>query len=228
MLKWLAKNMIAIVILAAMGQVHAKNDDIDDLRSQKTNEWYIVKDDQHHNIQTWAKREDGKQIRSFKVRAEIEGTVENVMKVFLDFDNWKRWSWKVRISKLLKKVSATEYYAYITHDSPFGVPDRDVILGLKFEPYSYNHPYVGVNIDAVPDIPLEKGFIRMRAETIRMKIYQKNKDTVVFENEGYVDPGGNEPNWAVNFVQRAAPYAIMVGLKRRVENHLFDEGIIVP
>jgi hypothetical protein len=36
------------------------------------------------------------------------------------------------------------------------------------------------------------------------------------------------PNWTVNFVQRAAPYAIMLGLKRRVEHHLFDENIVVP
>ena len=228
MLSHIKKTISLFSMLIVMGQAQAKNDDIDDLRFQTSNEWHIAKEDKHHKITTWAKREDGKQIRSFKVHAEIKGTVEQVMKVILDFDSWRRWSWKVRISKLYKKISTTEYHAYITHDSPFGVPDRDVILGMKFEPYSYNHPYVGVNIDAVPNLPEEKGFVRMRAETIRMKIYQKDKDTVLFENEGYVDPGGHEPNWTVNFVQRAAPYAIMLGLKRRVEHNLFDENIVVP
>ena len=232
MLRVLPKKIALVALLTVIGygqQAQAKNDDIDDLRFEKTNEWYLVKDDQHHDIQTWAKREDGKQIRSFKVRSEIKASVEEVMKVFLDFDNWKRWSWKVRISKLLKKVSATEYYAYVTHDSPFGVPDRDVILHFQIDPYSPNHTYIGISIDAVPNyIPVEPNFVRIEAESLRIKIYSDGNGKTVFENEGYVDPASGMPIWSINFIQRTAPYTIMLGLKRRVENHLYNDNFVVP
>ena len=36
------------------------------------------------------------------------------------------------------------------------------------------------------------------------------------EAEGFVDPGGIAPTWAMNFVQRNAPYSTMLGLQRRV------------
>lgn len=230
MLRFLQKKMLLIVLLATVGQqAQAKNDDIDDLRFERINEWYIVKDDEHHGIKTWAKREDGKQLRSFKVRGEIKGSVEEVMKVFLDFDNWKRWSWKVRISKLLKKVSATEYYAYVTHDSPFGVPDRDVVLHFDIEPYSAKQPYIDIKIKAEPNyIPKEAEFVRIEAETMRMKIYSDGNGKTVFENEGYVDPASGMPIWSINFIQRSAPYTIMLGLKRRVENHLYNQNFVVP
>ena len=37
---------------------------------------------------------------------------------------------------------------------------------------------------------------------------------VQVEAEGYIDPGGRVPTWAINFIQRSAPYSVMVGLQR--------------
>ena len=34
------------------------------------------------------------------------------------------------------------------------------------------------------------------------------------EAEGYIDPGGSSPAWAVNFVQGKGPYANMIGMGR--------------
>lgn len=43
----------------------AKGDDLEELRadSKRANEWIVVKKDNLKNITTWAKREDGKNIR---------------------------------------------------------------------------------------------------------------------------------------------------------------------
>ena len=43
----------------------AKGDDLEELRadSKRNNEWILVKKDQLKDITTWAKREDGKNIR---------------------------------------------------------------------------------------------------------------------------------------------------------------------
>jgi hypothetical protein len=51
-----------------------------------------------------------------------------------------------------------------------------------------------------------------------------NKDTTRLETEGYIDPGGVVPAWAINFVQRSAPYVTMVGLARMVQLPMYREG----
>ena len=43
------------------------------------------------------------------------------------------------------------------------------------------------------------------------------KNKTLFENEGYIDPGGAAPVWTINFVQRQAPYAAVVGMLRMLQ-----------
>lgn len=49
-----------------------------------------------------------------------------------------------------------------------------------------------------------------------VKFTPLGKEKVHLEAEGFVDPGGIAPTWAMNFVQRNAPYSTMLGLQRRV------------
>ncbi len=49
-----------------------------------------------------------------------------------------------------------------------------------------------------------------------VKFTPLGKEKVHLEAEGFVDPGGIAPTWAMNFVRRNAPYSTMLGLQRRV------------
>ena len=135
-----------------------------------------------------------------------------------DFDNMKKWTWHAIDSKLLKKVSPTEYYFYVTHDSPYGVPDRDVALHMILEPQTKGKPYITMTVRAVPDyIPEKPPFVRMTAEEMNVKITPLPDGKMSIVNEGYVDPGGNMASWAINFVQRSAPYATLLGMRRMLQ-----------
>ena len=52
------------------------------------------------------------------------------------------------------------------------------------------------------------------------------RDKTQIEVEGYIDPGSDAPSWAVNLIQRRAPYANMLGLARIVKRDAFPEGTI--
>jgi hypothetical protein len=116
----------SLVVLAPLS--YAAMDDLDELQEKLGNEWVIVKNDQRRNIKTYAKQEDGKRYRSFKVEAILDSTVEAGARVLLDAENYTKWYWEVFESKMLKQVSATEYYIYLKHRAPVSLPDRDVIL----------------------------------------------------------------------------------------------------
>lgn len=210
--------LLSLTLAVASPCVLAANDDLSELQTKIGNKWVVVKNDQRHGLKTYAKQEDGKRFRSFKVEATMDGTMESFVRMVTDFDGYKKWSWHALESKLLKKVSPTEYYFYVTHDSPYGVPDRDVALHIVIEPQTPTRHFLSLKISAVPDfIPERPPFVRMIAEDMTAKVTPMPNGKLHIVNEGYVDPGGNMASWAINFVQRSAPYATLLGMRRMLQ-----------
>ena len=221
---------LALSLSLFTGIVHASNDELKDFRGKLNSDWTIVKNDRLHNIKTYIKQEDGKQFRSFKVEAMLDGSLERYVRLVTNFDDLKRWSWQVKESKLLKKVSATEYYVYVVHNTPVGIPDRDVVLRMTFEPPTANKPHLTVITTSVPSyIPPKPPYIRMQAEDMVSKIMPVSKDKIQMTTEGYIDPSGNMASWAINFVQRSSPYAKTLGLNRALQqDNLFNNNEPLP
>lgn len=198
---------------------HAAGGDLDELRNDHgdSGEWRETRNDRLHNIRVFVKHEEGKNIRSFKVESLIDAPVETLARVQSDIDNYTRWYFAVLEAKLLKKVSDKEFIFYMVHDAPIGTPDRDVILRVTIEPMTSKHPYVMLNMSALPDyIPARPPYVRMRAENYTVKWTPQGKDKTLLESEGFIDPGGIAPAWAVNFVQGKGPYTNIMGLQRMV------------
>lgn len=203
--------------LTAAPMVYALEGDLKDLRPEvNKKEWQLVKNDTTRSIKTYIREGDGKRI-NFKVDAMIEGTLENVARVHFDVDNIKHWYWETLDSRLLKKVSSTEYYYYMQYNAPVTMPDRDAILHAVIEPYTVKKGYMQLSIRAVPDyLPAQANLVRVQEQDMIVKFTPVGKEKVHLEAEGFVDPGGIAPTWAMNFVQRNAPYSTMLGLQRRV------------
>lgn len=192
--------------------------ELEELRSRLSADWLMVRNDQAHRIRTYARLEDGKRYRSFKVEATLDTPVEPLARVLLDFSGYPRWFWKTREAGLIRQDSPTDYYVYMVHDAPYGLPDRDTILHATVEPQSKGHPYVVLRTSAAPDLkPPRPPLVRILAEemTIRLTPLPGNKVQIVVE--GYFDPGGQVPVWAANMVQRNAPYAVMLAMQQMTE-----------
>ena len=211
---------VAITALTPISALAAKGDDVDDLRadSKRANEWIVVKKDRLKNITTWAKREDGKSIRSFKVDMVVDASLETLARVHFDAENIKRWFWETKESRLLKKVNDKEYYFYQVFNAPLTIPDRDSVLHVIVEPFTAKRGHMMLQLKAAPDfMPPQPGKTRVAAQDYYIKFTPIDKNTTRLESSGYIDPGGVTPAWAINFVQRSAPYVSMLGLARMVQ-----------
>jgi hypothetical protein len=201
--------------------LYAANDDdsLDDIQEKLGNEWMLVKNDQRRNIKTYAKLEDGKRFRSFKVDAVLDSSMDAGVRVMLDAENYTKWYWEVLEGKMLKTVSPTEYYIYLKHRAPFGLPNRDVILHAMIEPQKKGKNFIKMVVKAEPNyIPEKPPLVRMLAEDMILTYTPLANNKVHVEAEGYVDPGGRVPAWANNYIQRQAPYSILLGLLRMMSN----------
>jgi len=206
-----------VLLLAVLGSgtALAANEDLDELRSSDSNEWQQVKNDRYHQIKTWSKREDGKRIRSFKIEATMDTSLEAIARATFDFDNYPRWYFKMKQSRVLKQVSPTEVYFYQVFSAPPGLPDRDVVVHLVIDPYNTRRGNLRLNISAAPDyMPPQPGLVRMPGFNMTTTYTPLPDNKWKLDAEGYIDPGGTAPTWATNYVQRNAPYQVLLGLQR--------------
>ncbi len=210
---------IPFFILSVATTVSAADKDFEDLRSDNvSSDWRLSKNDKRHDIKVFIKNEEGKSIRSFRVEAAFDAPIETVARVQGDVENYIKWYFEVLEVKLLRKVSDREYIFYMVHDAPVGMPDRDVVLKATIEPMTSHKPFIVVKMNALPDfIPAKAPYVRMQAENYVIKISPISKERTLLEAEGYIDPGGVAPSWAVNFVQGKGPYTNMMGMRRMVE-----------
>lgn len=212
------KTAVAI-LMTTLSLPALANKDLDDIRAEnkQSDVWRLSKHDKRHEIKAYIKNEEGKNIRSFRVEAYIDAPIEVITRVQADVENYVRWYFAVLEVKLLKKVSDKEFIFYMVHDAPIGTPDRDVILRATIEPMTTKRPYIIIKMNALPDfLPDKPPYVRMEAENYVVKMTPINKERTFIEAEGFIDPGGVAPSWAVNFVQGKGPYANMMGMRRMV------------
>lgn len=197
----------------------AAPDDLDDLRDSSKGEWRLIKHDKKREIRIFVKNEEGKNIRTFRSEGIYDYPIEDLARVQSDIENYSKWYFSSRDTRLLKKVSDTEFIFYLVHDAPIGLPDRDVILKAVIEPMNTRRPYVTIRMTSLPDyLPPKPPYTRMVAENYTMKWTPMGPNRTKREVEGFIDPGGSSPAWAINFVQGKGPYANMIGMSRMLEN----------
>jgi len=214
------KRLIPLLLCALLPTgVMAGPDDLDDLREGGAKgEWRLTKHDKKRDIKIYVKNEEGKSIRSFRSEGIYDSPIEDLARVQADVDNYAKWYFAALESKLLKKVSDREFIFYMVHDAPIGQPDRDVVLRAVIEPMNAKRPYVVIRMSALPDyLPPKPPLIRMQAENYTMRWTPMGPNRTKREVEGFIDPGGNAPAWAVNFVQGKGPYANMMGMARMLD-----------
>jgi len=209
---------LCLATLVCISTATAANDDeLDGLRSRLGHEWVLTKNDRLRNIKTYARLEDGKQYRSFKVEAVLDSSVEALAHVLLDFNGYTRWYWKTRESRLIQQRSPTEFIIYMVHEAPYGLPDRDAVLQGIVEPQTKTKRSLTLKVSALPNhLPVKPPLVRMPAEDMNVKFSPLPNGKIQLEAEGYFDAGGTVPVWAANFVQRSAPYSVVLGLQRMV------------
>jgi len=213
------KKLCTMLMLVALPTIAQAERDLDDFRAEAArNEWRLSKSNKLHNIKVYVKNEEGKNIRSFRVEAMLDAPLEVVARVQSDVDNYVRWYFATLEAKLLKKVSDKEFVFYMVHDAPIGMPDRDVVLKATIEPMTAKRPYVVIKMVSIPDfIPSRPPFVRMVAENYVVKFTPQGKDKTLLESEGYIDPGGVSPSWAINYIQGKGPYTNMMGMQRMID-----------
>lgn len=209
--------VVLTLLMTVSGLSRADREDVTALQPLPPSKWELIKDDRQRRIQVFSKREDHTRVRSMKAEAELPATVSEMVGLLLDFNRYPLWFWRLKEIRLLKQVSATEAFVYVVFSPPMGFPDRDVVLHYSAE-FVRNGQRAMVQANSVPNLmPEQPGRVRMPFARMESWIGELDNGKVYFKGEVVMDPGGQLPVWASNFVQRQGPYITMLNLLKLLE-----------
>ena len=190
--------------------------------------WHLAKDDHIHHIQAYLRQDSGKRLKSFLIEADFSADPSLVAAVFTDFDHYCDWIYRCGETRLLHRISDTEYQVYVIHRAPYGITDRDTIIhGVGFRDEK-RHAVVIRTWEEQHLLPDQPHYIRMINEEMEWIFSSRGPGKVHLELVGYADPGGWIPRWIDNLVQLDAPYYSVRGLLRMFKRPDYAQTVLPP
>jgi len=172
------------------------------INAQNNGSNWVLKSDKD-GVKTYYKKKAG--IYEAKFITSIETSLTGFFKLMGDVKRYPAWGYKIKESRLLKKVSDTEMYYYTRIDFPWPLDDRDFVMHSKLTQDAITRR-VESNSVAVPDyIPSVEGVIRVRYTNSKWVMIPGPGGWVYTEYYIDSDPGGSLPDWVVNMGLEMGP-----------------------
>lgn len=167
-------------------------------------------------IKVYACDSELSKLRSIKAVFTIETTMDHIIKVILNVDNYINWQYNTINAHVVKMISDTELIYYSEVAAPWPISNRDLVIHLSIQ-NDISRGSVVVSTNSVPDyIPHKKGIVRVPMSKAQWIIKPITDSLVSVEYTMLINPGGSVPVWMVNLVVVEAPYKSFKDFKKMI------------
>lgn len=176
--------------------------------------WSLAKE--KGGIKVYTRQSSLGNLKDSKGVVQIKASVDDVLTLLRNFDGYTKWMYKCSESKLLKRVSDTEYYVYTVTDAPWPVTDRDLISKVNAE--KKPDGTITLKLTGVKDfIPEKPGKVRVPRFSGIWQASPKPNGTVEVLYQLESDPGGSLPDWVANATATDIPFFTLSEMKKLLE-----------
>ena len=159
-------------------------------------------------IKVFTRKGKWSKLRDSKADMLVPNTsVEDIIKLLTDFDNFPNWLPRCRFGKVVARLSDSEFIGYMVFKSPWPVADRDCAVRVKVE----QDPATGaVTIHETSEphqVTRKSDVVRIEQLNSVWHLVPQGNDVQV-TNEYATNPGGNIPEWLTNTQSVESPFDV--------------------
>jgi hypothetical protein len=178
--------------------------------------WELVEDDD--GIKVWSLQIPGQDLPGFRGITTMKASIDELLKVMLDFSSHTEWMWRSRESKLVKQITETRGILYNRIHAPWPVKDRDLVLDTDYR-FTPDHKALTIRFTNTKDdaLPVRKGIVRVPRINGFYRFWTEDGKTTNVLYQVEVDIGGNVPDFAARRYARKLPFNTLESLRERVE-----------
>ncbi len=171
-------------------------------------EWEL--DMEKEGIRVYTRYELGSEFKSFKAITLLDSSLDEIIKVLKDADNYSKWYGFTKNSRLMKQDSNVQYN-YLETTFPWPYKNRDLVY--KMVVTKSKSDSVLIQLEGIPDyIGKKSGIVRMQKAGgyISLKAIGNQIEITYFLHS---EPGDNIPVWLANHSIAEMPYRTLTGLR---------------
>lgn len=187
--------------------------------------WKLVS--QKNGITVSKTQMKGSKVVGFKGETIIYNSAEKVFSVLLNNSHRKDWVNRLKVSKILKRITKNEYVIYQEFKLPWPLSNRDFIYRGKATRDAKSGK-VFLKMSSL-DWPTGPKTVGVRAE-LKKSLYTltpMGPNRTKVEVEILSDPKGLIPKWVVNLIQKSWPHKTLTAIKKQVEKS-FVKPLALP
>jgi hypothetical protein len=161
----------------------------------------------------------GSSFKEFRAVAEVKASLNSLVAVVSDADNYCAWYDECKEARRLGKDSATatEWTVYYVQHAPFPVSDRDMILHGRIEQDGVTK-VVTVTVEGEPGaMPAQKGRVRVPVARGLWRFTPLAGGRVQVEYQMRIDPGGSVPAWLAGSTVTDGPLRTVTNFIREAQ-----------
>jgi hypothetical protein len=160
----------------------------------------------------------GRGFPTFRGVGVVEANVFDVLGVLNDVPRHLEWMSRTRESRLLRKVSETEYFIYGRTDSPWPVADRDAVYRATVAVDAPNKVIdVRFEVAETALMPPVKRVVRLHRARGHYRLTILGPERTLLDYKVDADPEGWVPKWVAKLATRKVPLETIRNLRRQVK-----------
>ena len=172
---------------------------------------------ENEKITVFTKKGEEDNIKAYKAYSFINHPIDDIYKVYVDFDNYYKWFEELEQVKLLsseRNDSTDRFLYYSVVEFPWLFENRDMFTELTIT----KSPDVKYTLVSKPvkDSVKYEDYVRLENFYQHTELIKENDNRTKIIMEGKYDAGGNVPAWLMNMFVVESPLNSVVN----IENYL--------
>ena len=176
--------------------------------------WNFVKEED--GIQVYSRNENNHSMKSYKGVTVFCAPIEKACSMVgnaRNFDWWGEDFKQIRVLGYEEKKYVRYYYIY---DMPWPLTDRDLAVEATVKTNAATGEYKVISKPLLKVVPEYPDLVRIRNYWQTWTIQPLDRGYVCVTLEGFVDPGGNVPDWLYNMLSTEMPLRTMRLFRERI------------
>jgi hypothetical protein len=218
---WIVLSTAIPTLALAAGVVEAPVDTRLDLN------WKLVSD--RDAIQVFVRHTDTSRLKAFRGVTRFALADEYALAaLFNDYASMPEWMYGVDSTEELRRDGPLHRYLYITTDLPWPLTNRDAAVDISVQQtLTPREESIIIRTEGVKGLlPDKEDYVRMPELHGIFKFRRLGDNELEATYETVLDPGGNVPSWAVNYLARDIPYFTLDRLRRFVQRPEYRDKFV--
>ncbi len=186
------------------------------LLAESGEDWTLRKE--KNGIQVYTKKRAESNIYKYKVKTQINASIQKVYEQVIDFKENLKYMELVDSLSFLNHREDISYINYMRFDMPWPVTNREMVMEMAVHHHEDSIRLVSNDLPGYAE--QNKNYIQVEDFSEEWVIKSnENENITQITIEGWVNPGGDIPAWIVNLFSVRTPFLFISGILSEIKNN---------